>query len=454
MEPVSVNQAVAAARETRRLVSGPGALRETPAVFRETFPGRSAVIVTDDRCLAAAGDAVRRRLEAEGIDSLPPVVLESAGLPAESGQVARLTSLLDGHSAIPVAVGSGTINDLTKLAAHRAGRPYLCVATAASMDGYTAFGASITHEGSKETFDCPAPAAVIADIDVIRRAPDNMNAWGYADLCAKVTAGADWLLADFLGEEPVDSTAWRIVQSGLLSALDDPHGIRSGSGETVQRLVDGLMLSGFAMQVNRTSRPASGAEHQFSHLWDMEHHTHEGRSPSHGSKVGIATLAVTAFYEVLLDLPMETLDPDRIVARWPAEDEWRRLAGRVSSDPAVAAVAEREIAAKQVSPDHLRKQLVTLAKGWVSLKRRLQKQLLPFDRLKGMMAAAGAPVEPEAIGISRDRLRRTFRQAFFIRRRFTVLDLAVRAGVLDTCLEMLFGPSGRWPLTHTSQASR
>jgi len=66
--------------------------------------------------------------------------------------VERLTASLKQHDAIPVAVGSGTINDLVKLAAHQSGRSYLCVATAASMDGYTAFGASITHQGAKQTF--------------------------------------------------------------------------------------------------------------------------------------------------------------------------------------------------------------------------------------------------------------------------------------------------------------
>ena len=81
-----------------------------------------------------------------------------------------MQAVLAASQAIPVAVGSGTINDLTKLAAHRLGRPYMVVATAASMDGYTAYGASITHRGSKQTFDCPAPLAVLADLDVIARA--------------------------------------------------------------------------------------------------------------------------------------------------------------------------------------------------------------------------------------------------------------------------------------------
>ena len=92
----------------------------------------------------------------------------------------------------------------------------MCVATAASMDGYTAFGASITAEGAKQTFSCPAPLAVLADTNIIRKAPGIMTASGYADLFAKVTAGADWILADWMGVEKIDETAWSIVQDGRM----------------------------------------------------------------------------------------------------------------------------------------------------------------------------------------------------------------------------------------------
>ena len=148
--------------------------------------------------------------------TVAPFVYRDPALYAEIRFVRELEDALRAHDAIPIAVGSGTINDLVKLAAHRVGRPgYLCVATAASMDGYTAFGASITSEGAKQTFNCPAPRAVIADVDVIRRAPPELTASGYADLSAKITAGADWILADALGAEPIDARAWEIVQGGL-----------------------------------------------------------------------------------------------------------------------------------------------------------------------------------------------------------------------------------------------
>ena len=96
----------------------------------------------------------------------------------------------------------------------------MAVATAASMDGYTAFGASIMRDGVKQTFSCPAPRAVIADMDVLRRAPAEMNAAGYGDLVAKVTAGADWIVADALEIEPIGNPPGRSCRTG--SATGSP----------------------------------------------------------------------------------------------------------------------------------------------------------------------------------------------------------------------------------------
>ena len=180
------------------------------------------MIVADDRTDSAAGRDVRDSFRRAGI-ACEGTFLFGPDVSAEHSFVETLQAALGATRAIPVAVGSGTINDLTKLAAHRLGRPYMVVATAASMDGYTAYGASITYRGSKQTFDCPAPRAVLADLDVIARAPPGMNASGYADLLAKGVAGADWILADAAGEEPIDPTVWATVQE-LPAILDRPAG--------------------------------------------------------------------------------------------------------------------------------------------------------------------------------------------------------------------------------------
>lgn len=440
---LSLADALSSARETRALLVGAGAVRDTARIFREQFPGFRAVLVADAHTMPLAGREVAHALAAAGITTEEAHVLADPTLYAEMRFVEHVETALRRHHAIPVAVGSGTINDLVKLAAHRTGREsYLCVATAASMDGYTAFGASITARGAKQTFDCPAPRAVVADLDIIRRAPPDMTASGYADLFAKITAGADWILADALGAEPIDPRAWAIVQGGLRDALADPAGARAGHANAIAPLVEGLMLGGFAMQWTKNSRPASGAEHQFSHLWDMEHHTHNGEAPSHGFKVGLATLAVTALYEWLMRQPLEQLDVERCVALWPSSAEADAATRRMFSRDDFLETALKETAAKQVSRDALRAQLHQLRAHWPTTRARLAAQLLPLAEARRRLRAVGAPTEPEEIGLSRARLRASFLRAQQIRRRFTVLDLAVRTATLEPALDALFGPGG------------
>lgn len=444
---LTLADALGSARETRALIVGRGALSEAARIFLEQFPGSRAVIVADAQTFELAGRAVAEALAAAGVRCIEPFIYTDPKLYAEMAFVEQLEASLRQHDAIPIAVGSGTINDLAKLAAHRAGRPaYMCVATAASMDGYTAFGASITDQGAKQTFNCPAPRAVIADLDVIRGAPPEMTASGYADLQAKITAGADWILADALHVEPIEARAWDIVQGGLRDSLADPAGARAGRVEAIGPLVEGLMLGGFAMQWTKSSRPASGAEHQFSHLWDMEHHTHHGEAPSHGFKVGIATLAVTALYEELLRRPLERIDIGRCVAQWPDAGEAERSARVRFAGADFVETAAKETLAKHISRSELQAQLELLAAQWSALRERLHAQLVPYAELKRRLTLVGAPTEPEEIGLTRERLRASFRLAYHIRRRFTVLDLAVRAGVLDECLEVLFGPAGIWKI--------
>jgi glycerol-1-phosphate dehydrogenase [NAD(P)+] len=430
-----IRRALAAARETRALEIGRGILGSVPAMFRAQFwPEASAAVVADRNTFTVAGTTVQAALEQAGVRTIRPFVFDDPDLYAEHTFVERLQSWLAGHDGVPIAVGSGTINDLTKLAAHRIGRQYLAVATAASMDGYTAFGASITFQGSKQTFDCPAPRAALADLEVIAAAPPTMTAAGYADLLAKVTAGADWILADALGIEPIDATAWKLVQTPLMDSLADPAGVRGGDIDAIRRLTEGLMMGGFAMQWTKTSRPASGAEHQFSHLWDMQHHTHDGATVSHGFKVAIGTLAVSRLYERLLRMPLETLDVERAVAVWPTaaqtEDEIRTLLG----DGELADKARVEMQAKAIGPAELRDRLIRLRKVWPALRDRLRKHLPPTARLAEMLSSAGAPTAPEQIGITLERLRISYRQAYLIRRRYTVLDLAAQVGMFDQCV--------------------
>ncbi|WP_435015418.1 sn-glycerol-1-phosphate dehydrogenase [Tundrisphaera sp. TA3] len=438
-----LDRALRAARDTRSLAVEAGIRHRAAGAFSAQFPGESAVIVADRRTFEAAGRDVLDGFRRDGVAAVDPILLKDdvyAGIEDAEDLQAALAPI----PAIPVAVGSGTINDLTKLAAHRLGRPYMAVATAASMDGYTAYGASITAKGSKQTFDCPAPRAVLADLEVIARAPRGMNASGYADLLAKNVAGADWIVADAAGEEAIDPGAWETVQGRLRSWVGSPRGVAAGDPDSLLGLVNGLMMSGFAMQAVQTSRPASGAEHQFSHLWDMQHHTHEGAAPSHGFKVGVGTLASLALYDGLLRIDPSRIDIDRAAAIWPTLDAVEARIGELHGDGELAEKARIEMAAKHPTREALRDQLGRIRAGWPEMRERLKQHLIPFDEARAMLREAGCPTTPEAIGIGRQRLRDAYEQAYTIRRRFTGLDLAMRLGVFDEIVGKAFGPEGPW----------
>jgi glycerol-1-phosphate dehydrogenase [NAD(P)+] len=432
-----VETALKAARETKALRIGSGELRNIAGLFAEQFPSKSAIVIADHNTFKAAGVHVVELLKAAGMAQEEAFLFSDPNLYAEYKFVDQLVARLKRTAAIPIAVGSGTINDLTKLSAHLSGRQYLCVATAASMDGYTAFGASITANGAKQTFSCPAPQACLADIDIIRKAPPEMTASGYADLFAKITAGADWILADKLGEESIDKQAWSIVQDGLHEALSNPAGVKNGDPEPLARLIEGLLLGGFAMQWSQSSRPASGAEHQFSHLWNMEHHLHNGRQVSHGFQVSIGTLAITALYEQALQTPMEQLDIAACVEAWPSQEAQEKQVGEMFAGTDFQKTAIQETRAKYIDRAHLADQLTWLKERWEDIRIALKTQLTPYAEAKQRLLLVGAPVSPEQIGMPQERLRETFIRAQCIRRRFTILDLALRTNMLHTWMNRI-----------------
>ncbi|WP_343532231.1 sn-glycerol-1-phosphate dehydrogenase [Pedobacter sp.] len=441
-----VATALQSASETKALIIGQDKLKQTFQLFKEQFPDAKAIIVADAITFELAGKSLVKQFESNSIDQEPAYIYTDPEIYAAYEYVEELVAALKQHQAIPVAVGSGTINDLTKLAAHLTNRPYLCVATAASMDGYTAFGASITANGAKQTFNCPAPQACLADIDILSAAPTEMTASGYADLFAKITAGADWILADALNVEPIDPTAWSIVQDGLHEALSDPSGTKKGDVKAVSQLTEGLMLGGFAMQWSKSSRPASGAEHQFSHLWNMEHHLNNGEHVSHGFQVSIGTLAITALYDLALKTDFENLDIDKALKQWPTLEELKAQSLNIFKDTDFPEIGWQETNAKYNNHQQLEKQLQTLKGNWNTIKARLQQQIVPFKEAKIRLATVGAPTEPEHIGITREKLKETFVRAQYIRRRFTILDLAVRTGYLNQWLDQLFGKDGIWEI--------
>ena len=440
-----IETALQRARDTKALEFGEGAMERLPKMLEALFPGKKVVIVADDNTYNAAGRKVCGILDAAGTQMEDSFIFKDPELYAEWSYLQQLEAYLKERDAVPVAVGSGVINDLTKLASHHLGRRYVIVGTAASMDGYTAYGASITYEGNKQTFDCPAPLGVVFDPAVAAKAPAGMSASGYADLLAKVPAGADWIISDAVGSEAIDDFAFNLVQKNLRKALSDPAAVADGDVEATGMLADGLIMSGFAMQAISSSRPASGTDHQFSHFWDMEGLCHNGRHVSHGFKVGIGTMVSTACLEFLISKDLTRLDIDACVAAWPTwEAQEAYIRKMFEGKPGHLARGLAESRAKYCGPEEIRCQLNAIVAVWPELRERIREQIIPFDDVKEMLRLVGAPSRPEEIGVSKARLRDTFKCIPFMRNRYTGIDLIYRAGLLDEVTEHIFGRGGRF----------
>ena len=444
---MTLEAALSKTTDTKVLEIGAGVIVKTPDVFKKLFPNSKAIIIADDNTWKVAGEKVCQLLKDAGIEQDAPFVISDPDLYAEWKFIEKIENTLKQTDAIAIAVGSGVLNDLTNLSSARLGRRYMCVGTAASMDGYTAFGASITLDGNKQTFSCPAPLGFVMDAEIAAKAPYELAASGYADLIAKVPAGADWIIADAMATEKLDDFAFAIVQDGLKRALAEPAKIREGDALEVEKLSEGLLLSGFAMQAIQSSRPASGIEHQFSHYWDMAHLKHNGKSISHGFKVGIGTLVSTAFLEMLLQEDIENLDIDACVANWKSLEEFKKdieIAFNHEADFVARGITE--MTDKYVDKDELRHQLESFKANWGKLKERIAKQILPFKQVQESLKLVGAPYEPEHIGVSREKLLATCKIIPYMRSRISSADIAVRAGLFDKWLDKLFGKGGIWEI--------
>lgn len=441
-----IENALKVARETKVFELGHGVIPMVPECFNKYFPGRKAVVIADCNTWRVAGEQVFAELKKAGIPA-EKFLIPDEKFHAEWKYIEMVDKVLDETGAIAVSAGSGVINDLCKLCSHHHNQSYITVPTAASVDGYTSFGASISYKGLKQTFDCPAPVAVFADIDIIAAAPKEMTAAGYADLAAKIPCGAEWMIADLFGTEPIVPDAWHVLQDCLDEMLSNPEGVAAGSPEAVGALFEGLTLSGIAMQAARSSRPASCTDHLFSHYLDMTGHRFNGELQSHGFQVAIGTLTMCAFFDAFLQFDMSKIDIDKCVAAWPSLEEEKARAREIFKNFVDPELGVRSIEVKYADKEGVRRQLTLVKTQWPELKAKYRAQVYPFEKMQRLFKIVGAPSVPANIGVTNKQLFDMMPFVQLMRHRINLMDLAKRALIYDELVDRVFGKGGVWDIS-------
>ncbi|GHT64120.1 hypothetical protein FACS1894110_03150 [Spirochaetia bacterium] len=433
-----------AADETRELLVSRGCYAEIPALLDKYYKYGAVYLVSDGNTWEAAGKRVK-----EVLDGAQIKIAGEFRFPAEPrlhaeysniGLLKEKFSALSGlKETVPIAIGGGTVNDLVKRAVSELGIPYLCVPTAASVDGYTAYGAAILLNGCKETLECPAPLTLAADPDVLAKAPAYLSSSGFGDLASKIIAGADWIIASIAGPqgapvaEQINEKIWNMTQPGLLDVLNHSVNAAKGDADAVRALFEGLAITGFAMQAFKGSRPVSGSEHLFSHVWEMDDLSVDGVPVTHGHKVTIGTLAATAFTEIFFADPNGPPVPPKGFQRLTPSQRMLEVSNAFKGSRAHDSVVKTALE-KLVDDKTAEKIGQTFRDNWKDIRSRILDRLLPYAELKALLGSAGCPLQPEVVNLSRHDAIATARRAQMMRNKYCILDLAWDMGAFEGVL--------------------
>ena len=315
-----------------------------------------------DGCTAAIYDENTYRATADRHPAVDhEIVLDPENLHANEHGVDLLMGKLPKEAKILIAVGSGTIHDLTRYCAYKNGLEFVSCPTAASVDGFCSSVAAMTWHGCKKTLTAKSPLFVLADIDIIKSAPIRLAKSGFGDMIGKFIALTDWKISHILtGEFYCDRIA-ELTLEATRKVMDSADGILQGEEKAYEALMAGLLLSGLAMQMMGNSRPASGAEHHISHIIEMQPEFIRRESHAlHGEKVGVGTLIAAEVYRKLAALPSPEFTD---YTEFPAE-ELREVFGSRLSDE-IAAENSKDCAAGIKGR--------TIAESWGKIREELQK---------------------------------------------------------------------------------
>lgn len=192
-----------------------------------------------------------------------------------------------------VAIGGGKAIDFCKYLAFIKQLPQFAVPTLISNDAFAAPNCSLLVDGKRKTVKAQVPHAVILDTAIISRAPRHFLYSGIGDLFCKVTAVHDWKLAYKKRGELVNDFAATVSHKAADTFSYFNHKDLDNM-EYIGVISSSLLMTGIAMIIAGSSRPASGSEHLISHAYDLF-----AKKPSlHGLQVGVASYAVSFLQEI------------------------------------------------------------------------------------------------------------------------------------------------------------
>ena len=369
---------------------------------------KNITIICDENTYAAAGEEIK-----EIIPKGKFINLKSENLHANEIAVQKVYECLSVENDVLIALGSGTIHDITRYVAYNKDIPFISVPTAASVDGFVSTVAAMTWKGDKKTFTAVSPIYVVADTDIFKEAPYRLTASGVSDLIGKYTALVDWKISSIVIGEYICNKVCNMEIDAVNKLCECVDDLVLGKLEAYEQLMYALILSGLAMQIIGNSRPASGAEHHMSHLWEMEV-INKHLDAYHGEKVSVGLILVMEEYKKI----KKSIENGRCrVKKYYGLEE----------DILKEVFKSREMydsIMKENTPDPLLNVNKVILQNRLESIAEILEKLPTLDFVKDTLKRAKAVTTLEEIGLSNDVKQNSIRVSPYVRNRLTLMRIS------------------------------
>ncbi len=384
--------------------------------------GKRLCVVSDVNTHEAMGRRVAKHLKALG--TIEELVLPG-NIHCDEPTIAMVQEKTR-HADALVAVGSGSLSDTCKFATFKDGRNYAVFGTAGSMNGYAAATASVTlRNGYKTSLSARAARGIFMDLKVNAAAPTWLAAAGLGDSLCRPTAQVEWWASHRLFGTSYSESPYILLREDEAKMIDHAAGLKAKDIAAHGYLHRVLVLSGFGNCIVGSSHSGSMGEHQVSHWIDMfAGPAHPGTT--HGQQVGVASLAIARLHHELLSLDTPPFIKATKISEADFIDRYGLEIGRLCHGEA------RKKAFDRAGAEAFNRKLAEL---WPVLREELRPMLMDPAKMKATIAAAGGPTTASELGLSRKIWRDAMKFARDVRNRWSFLDLADDAGLLDDFLD-------------------
>ena len=403
--------------DTREFVVEKDGMAKLPEVLDKLKLNDRPLALYDENTYKAAAAKVEKYRP--GMEKL---ILNGAHIKPDEAQIEAVAKAAPGHSAI-VAVGSGVICDLARYVANEQGMSFVAVPTAASVDGFVSSSAVVTLKKAKLTLPAVSPLGVVADMEIISAAPKRMTASGVGDMLGKYIAIADWKVGGLLSNEYYCPFTADLELNSVDMIMDEIEGIARGEIASMSKLMEGLLISGIAMQMMATTRPASSFEHHISHYLETvpmdENFDHDAL---HGEKVGVASVYAAKYYPIFVRL-LKSIFEDKLENHFSIENV-ARLYGEFP----------------QGVIDYVKKENIPNISDTLDVEKLKQNydeiletadKIPASDEIRRALKTVGGKSSYEELGINSEKFREVMSRCCYIRNRLTVLRLVTDYGLFN-----------------------